>query len=114
MLLVPISGVVGGIGLGLMLPVHSIIIQNAVRGSSMGIATSLSSLFRSLGGTIGTGVMGALLAWLEQHGPEGSQLFLALTLYAVALIITFVLNFFLPEIELKSPTKDAPPAELAS
>lgn len=103
--LVPCAGIVGGIGLGLMLPVHSIIIQNAVQGSSMGIATSLSSLFRSLGGTIGTGVMGALLAWLQQNGHENSQLPIALTLYACGLTFAVVLNFFLPEIELKSGSK---------
>jgi EmrB/QacA subfamily drug resistance transporter len=100
--LVPCSGVVGGIGLGLMLPVHSIIIQNAVQGSAMGIATSLSSLFRSLGGTIGTGMMGALLVWLQRNGHEHSHLPIALMLYAGSLLFAVFLNFFLPEVELKS------------
>jgi EmrB/QacA subfamily drug resistance transporter len=100
--IVPLSGVVGGIGLGLLLPVHSIIIQNAVQGSSMGIATSLSSLFRSLGGTIGTGVMSALLNWLVKHAGPASQLPTALTIYATAIAFAVVLNMFLPEIELKS------------
>ncbi|MBX3136647.1 MFS transporter [Candidatus Obscuribacterales bacterium] len=107
MWVVPCSGVVGGIGLGLMLPVHSIIIQNAVQGSSMGIATSLSSLFRSLGGTIGTGMMGALLVWLQHNGHEHSQLPIALMLYAGSLVLAIVLNIFLPEIELKSSSQKA-------
>ena len=107
MWVVPCSGIVGGIGLGLMLPVHSIIIQNAVQGSSMGIATSLSSLFRSLGGTIGTGMMGALLVWLHHNGHEHSQLPIALMLYAGSLVLAIVLNIFLPEIELKSSSQKA-------
>lgn len=100
--LVPLAGAIGGVGLGLMLPVHSIIIQNAVRGSSMGIATSLSSLFRSLGGTIGTGMMSALLLWLMKHAETGAQLPIALGIYVATLLFAIVINLFLPEIELKS------------
>ena len=42
------SAAAGGVGLGLLLPIHSIIIQNFVKGNLMGVATSMSQFFRFL------------------------------------------------------------------
>ncbi len=92
----------GGVGLGLLLPIHSIIIQNFVKGNLMGVATSMSQFFRSLGGTLGTGLMSALMLTLMKQGSLEQAIQAVLSLYAIALAAAIVANFFLPEIELRS------------
>jgi len=54
--------VVFGLGLGLGMPVFSLIIQNAVPHKELGAATATMQLFRNLGGTIGIAVMGTVLS----------------------------------------------------
>jgi EmrB/QacA subfamily drug resistance transporter len=49
-----------GLGLGLVLPMLTLAVQNAVDYRSLGVATSTSSLFRSMGGTIGVPIFGAI------------------------------------------------------
>jgi len=99
--LIPVAGSIGGIGLGLLLPIHSIIIQNAVADDAMGIATSMSNLFRSLGGTIGTGLMSAILYAFMEHGSFPQAVAASIHIYAASLAFAIVLNFFLPELELR-------------
>jgi EmrB/QacA subfamily drug resistance transporter len=53
--------VVVGLGLGLVLQVPVLAIQNAVPVRYLGAATSASLLFRSIGGALGVAVFGALL-----------------------------------------------------
>jgi EmrB/QacA subfamily drug resistance transporter len=53
--------VVVGLGLGLVLQVPVLAIQNAVPVRHLGAATSASLLFRSMGGALGVAVFGALL-----------------------------------------------------
>lgn len=96
------SAAAGGVGLGLLLPVHSIIIQNFVKGNLMGVATSMSQFFRSLGGTLGTGLMSALMLTLMKQGSLEQAIHTVLTLYAATLAVAIISNFFLPEIELQS------------
>lgn len=50
-----------GLGMGVAMPVLNLAIQNEVEQKDLGVATSSSQLFRSLGSTIGTAVFGALL-----------------------------------------------------
>lgn len=50
-----------GLGLGVAMPVLSLAIQNEVEQKDLGVATSSSQLFRSLGSTVGTAVFGAML-----------------------------------------------------
>lgn len=50
-----------GIGLGPAGPMVSIAVQNAVELREMGTATSLTSFFRSMGGSFGVALMGAIL-----------------------------------------------------
>jgi EmrB/QacA subfamily drug resistance transporter len=49
-----------GVGLGLMLQVLTLVVQNAVDHSLVGTATSASSFFRELGASLGTAVVGAI------------------------------------------------------
>ena len=101
---------VGGIGLGLLLPVHTIVIQKVASGENMGVATSMTQFFRSLGGTIGTGLMSALLLCLMKLGPLPTAISQVLVIYSGLILLTIFLNFFLPEVPLKqtSPSKSNP------
>ncbi len=52
----------GGIGMGLSMVPMLIAVQNAVPRSDLGVATSLTQFFRSVGGAVGVAVMGAVKA----------------------------------------------------
>jgi EmrB/QacA subfamily drug resistance transporter len=63
--------VVSGVGLGLMMQVFVVAVQNQVPMRAMGSATALTQFARSIGSTIGVTAMGVIVI----HGlPEGSQL----------------------------------------
>lgn len=50
-----------GAGLGVVMPVMNLAVQNEFQQHDIGVATSSSQLFRSLGSTIGVAVFGAML-----------------------------------------------------
>lgn len=90
-----------GVGLGLILPIHTIIVQNAVSGSVMGVSTSMTQFVRSLGGTIGTGMLSALmLNWLKQDSLQ-EAISHVLLIYGLIVFLTLIINLFLPETDLK-------------
>jgi EmrB/QacA subfamily drug resistance transporter len=62
-----ISMAVVGTGVGLCMQVLVIITQNNVAMSDIGVATSTSQFFRSLGGTFGTAIFGAVLSSRLSH-----------------------------------------------
>jgi EmrB/QacA subfamily drug resistance transporter len=71
--------VVLGIGLGLVMPVLVLAVQNAVPRAEMGAATSASTFFRSIGGVFGVAIFGAIFAnrlnyWLERDLPASAHL----------------------------------------
>jgi MFS family permease len=51
-----------GLGFGMVSQVLTIAIQNAVERRELGIATASANLFRSLGGSVGVAVFGAIFA----------------------------------------------------
>jgi DNA-binding MarR family transcriptional regulator len=51
-----------GLGMGLVMQVLVIAVQNDVDYRDLGVATSGNSLFRSIGGSVGTAVLGAIFA----------------------------------------------------
>jgi EmrB/QacA subfamily drug resistance transporter len=68
-----------GLGLGLVMQVLVLAVQNAVDYAQLGVATSGATLFRSIGGAIGTAALGAvftnkLTTDLSAAGASGSQL----------------------------------------
>lgn len=65
-----------GIGLGCVMQVLVIAIQNAVPYGQLGVATSSATLFRSIGGSLGTAILGAIFANRLAHelGPGGDQI----------------------------------------
>ena len=50
-----------GIGIGASLPIFTLAVQNAFDHSMLGIATASSQLFRTIGATVGTAVLGSVL-----------------------------------------------------
>lgn len=50
-----------GIGLGITMPVFTIVVQNAFDHSKLGVVTASTQLFRSIGGTVGVAIMGGIL-----------------------------------------------------
>ena len=49
-----------GLGLGMVMQVLVLVVQNAVPYDMLGVATSGATLFRSIGGSLGTAVLGAI------------------------------------------------------
>lgn len=68
-----------GLGLGMVMQVLVLAVQNAVDYRDLGVATSGTSLFRSIGGSVGVAVFGAIFAaglasGLAAHLPAGAEL----------------------------------------
>ncbi|AWV04232.1 EmrB/QacA family drug resistance transporter [Burkholderia sp. JP2-270] len=59
-----------GIGLGMVMPVLTLAVQNTVEFRHMGVATSGATLFRSIGSSIGVAAFGALFS----HGLQARML----------------------------------------
>lgn len=93
---------ISGIGLGMLLPIHAIVIQNVVSNSVLGVATSMSQFFRSLGGTIGTGIMSGLMIILLRSGSMQFALSSVFFIYGSLVAVTIVANFFCREVPLRT------------
>jgi len=68
-----------GFGLGLVMPVLVLAVQNAVHPRDLGTATSASTFFRSIGGSFGVAIFGAIFAnrlayWLPRDLPASAHL----------------------------------------
>lgn len=50
-----------GVGLGVTFPVYTLVVQNTVPYRMLGVATSSIQFFRSIGGTLGLAVLGAVM-----------------------------------------------------
>jgi hypothetical protein len=66
--------VIAGIGLGLMMQVFVLAVQNAVPRASIGSATALTQFSRSIGGTLGVTLMGVIVNQGLPHGAAGGDL----------------------------------------
>jgi EmrB/QacA subfamily drug resistance transporter len=63
-----------GVGIGTLLPVTTVAVQNAVAMHELGTATGMMNFFRSLGGAIAVAAFGAIVlagVGVEGVGPEG-------------------------------------------
>jgi hypothetical protein len=66
-----------GYGVGMTMPTLSLAAQNAVSGRDLGVVTSTTAFFRSLGGALGVALFGAVLtartnAELDRRLPAGT------------------------------------------
>jgi hypothetical protein len=55
--------VFAGLGLGMGMPIMNLAVQNEVEQHDLGVATASSQLFRGLGSTVGTAVLGSALTF---------------------------------------------------
>ncbi|MGO1166299.1 MAG: MDR family MFS transporter [Janibacter sp.] len=70
--------VVVGIGLGMAMQQYTLIVQNAVSRSDMGVATASTQFFRNVGSTVGIAIYGAVMASglterIGSHMPSGAS-----------------------------------------
>ncbi|CAO3353939.1 MDR family MFS transporter [Azospirillum palustre] len=63
-----------GMGLGLVMPVMTVAVQNAVEHRDLGAATAAVGFFRSLGGSVGVAVFGAVFNAVVSERLEGAGL----------------------------------------
>jgi EmrB/QacA subfamily drug resistance transporter len=53
--------IIAGFGMGLLMPVYTVAVQNAVAREHMGAASALPTFFRSIGSTVGVAIFGSVL-----------------------------------------------------
>ena len=105
-----------GLGLGMVMQVLVLAVQNAVPYEDLGVATSAVTLFRFVGGSLGTAILGAIFASrlgdgmdltaLRESGRIDPQVFMraldAVFLVAAGVTVCgFVLSLLLPERRLR-------------
>ena len=91
-----------GFGLGFVMQMLIIAVQNAVDYHDLGVATSNAILFRFIGGSLGTALLGAVLA--TRLAATKSLMSSLDTVFLVASVIAFfglLLSFLLPERRLR-------------
>jgi EmrB/QacA subfamily drug resistance transporter len=99
-----------GLGLGMVIQVLVLATQNAVAYEYLGVATSGATLFRSIGGSLGTAVLGAIFSARLTNGLESGlarpaaftdafQLVFTVATFVVA--VAFVLAWLIPERPLR-------------
>src|SRR3954447_21899657 len=106
-----------GLGLGLVMQVLVLAVQNAVDYSELGVATSGATLFRSLGGSLGTAALGAVFTARIANVPptEGARYISAFTsavdtVFVVAasiIVVAFLLAWLIEERPLRQTVDTA-------
>src|SRR5215510_5581144 len=99
-----------GLGLGMVMQVLILAVQNAVEYRDLGVATSSATLFRSIGGSLGVAALGALAAlpptlkagYLQAFTAALHPVFLSATAIAV---IGFALTWLLEDLPLRGPAR---------
>jgi hypothetical protein len=105
-----------GLGLGMVIQVLVLATQNAVSYEQLGVATSGATLFRSIGGSLGTAVLGAifsarLTSGLEDHLSRPAAftdaLQLVFTVATAVVVVAFLLAWLIPERPLRATVETA-------
>jgi EmrB/QacA subfamily drug resistance transporter len=119
--------VIAGIGLGMMMQIFVLSIQNSVSRTAMGSATALSQFSRSIGATLGVTLMGVIInqrlpsgasldnATLHSLPPAGREALAhaitpAFLLAAILCVLVFVISLlWVREAPLRTGFEDQPP-----
>ncbi|HEX6717113.1 MAG TPA: MFS transporter [Pyrinomonadaceae bacterium] len=102
-----------GLGLGFVMQVLIIAVQNVVDYHDLGVATSNAILFRFIGGSLGTALLGAILATrLNQHFSLMASLHTVFLVAAAVAFFGFLLSFMLPERRLRETIAAATEADI--
>jgi EmrB/QacA subfamily drug resistance transporter len=64
--------VIAGLGMGLMQPIYTLVVQNVAPAAQRGAATASTQFFRSIGSTVGVAVFGSILLNIYHHDFERS------------------------------------------
>ncbi len=105
-----------GVGLGLTMQVLVLAVQNAVPYEDLGVATSGATLFRSIGGSLGTAVLGAVFASrLTADAAEGTAgpdayvdaLSVVFLVAAAVSLVAFGLTWLIRELPLRETVTTA-------
>jgi EmrB/QacA subfamily drug resistance transporter len=96
-----------GLGLGLIMQVLVIAVQNTIDYERLGVATSGATLFRLVGGSVGTAVLGAIFTARLGHrmGDVGAVTAALETVFLVATavaVVGFAIAWLLPERPLRT------------
>jgi hypothetical protein len=89
-------------------------VQNGVPSRHMGAATSAAQFFRSIGGTIGVSVMGAILSARLPVGGDASPDQLADAIHPVFVVgvplmaVTLAIVLLIPELPLRRTVREVP------
>jgi EmrB/QacA subfamily drug resistance transporter len=59
--------IIAGLGMGLLMPVYTVAVQNAAPARHMGAATASTTFFRSIGSTLGVAIFGSVLLTNYHH-----------------------------------------------
>jgi EmrB/QacA subfamily drug resistance transporter len=115
-----------GAGLGLTMPIYTLVVQNVAPWHMIGAATASTQFFRSIGGTLGVAIFGTvMLSRFHEylaHSPGAQKAALVYSLDSIFLFsailtgVTLLLNIFLKEVPLRKthgPTV-TPPIEPAT
>ncbi|WP_250505379.1 MFS transporter [Bowdeniella massiliensis] len=70
--------VIFGLGLGACMQVYTLLVQNAVRRTDLGVATAATQFFRNVGATVGIAVFGTIMTsrmavTIPAHLPPGAE-----------------------------------------
>src|SRR5205085_9890896 len=91
------DAIFGGMGMGLCMVPMLIAVQSAVSRSDLGVATSLTQFFRSVGGAVGVAVMGAVKTQrLDAGAPLESALHAVFVVGLVVCVIALASAFLVP------------------
>ncbi|HXV53812.1 MAG TPA: MDR family MFS transporter [Solirubrobacterales bacterium] len=99
-----------GVGLGLVMQVLVLAVQNSVPYEQLGVATSSATLFRSIGGSLGTSILGAIFAnrlatELAEDQPRNiaftDSMHTVFLIAAAVVAVAFVLAWFLEQRPLR-------------
>jgi MFS family permease len=111
--------IVTGLGLGLLIQNLVLVVQNGVPSRHLGAATSPAQFCRSIGGTIGVSVMGAILTARMPAGGDASPDRLADAIHPVfvagipLMAVTLAIVLTIPEMPLRRTVREAPEAVAA-
>lgn len=106
-----------GIGLGVSFPIFNVVVQATFDPRYLGVATASVQMFRSVGATVGTALMGGLLNYymVAQGLPFVDALGRVFSVGCLAMAAAFVVALFLPQIHLapRDPEEERTLEEMA-
>ncbi len=102
--------VIMGLGLGVTFPIFNVVVQAAFGPQFIGVSTASVQLFRTVGATVGTALLGGLLNYgmNSQHLDFTHALDRVFAAGSIVMAAAFVVVLFLPQIHLHRETRPVP------